>query len=116
MNINLQKVFQYKPDKNNLFVKIFKMLSVKVETRTEDPIFDEDMDILKNIESARKEWLNATVNFEHISENDIIDYYTYNIKACQIRYEYLLKKAKEKGLKVSRLSTQESIANNNVIS
>ncbi len=29
----------------------------------------------------------------------MIDYYIYNMKACQIRYNYLLKRAKELGLR-----------------
>lgn len=58
----------------------------------------ETQDMLEHIKNARTEWLHACMDFEYVDDQDIIDYYTYKIKACQIRYEYFLKKAKLKGL------------------
>lgn len=55
--------------------------------------------LMKCLKQARQEWLNAVDNFDHAENEDMIDYYIYNMKACQIRYNYLLKKAKELGLR-----------------
>jgi len=40
----------------------------------------------------------AIYNYEFTEDPELVDYYTYKIKATQPRYQYLLKKAKEKGL------------------
>ena len=40
----------------------------------------------------------AMNNYEFADEPALIDYHTYNIKAAQMKYEYLLRKAKEKGM------------------
>lgn len=55
--------------------------------------------LLKNIRQAKQEWMSAVSNFEQADDEDLIDYYIYKMKACQVRYNYLLKKAKELGLK-----------------
>ena len=65
-------------------------------------ITEEDNALIEDIRSARNEWLNADSNLQYVCENEIIDYYTYMLKAAQIKYEYFLKKAKERGLKLKQ--------------
>ena len=51
-----------------------------------------------------KEMLNnARSNFEY-AEDDLIDYYTYQIKAHQSKLDYLIKIAKRKGIVLSRVN------------
>jgi len=57
-------------------------------------------ELLEGIKSARNEWIDANMNFDYVDDQEIVDYYTYKILASQVRYEYFLKKAKEKGVKV----------------
>ena len=47
---------------------------------------------------AQIEFETAINNYEFANEPELVDYYTYNIKATQTKYQYLLKKVKEKGL------------------
>ncbi|NLM74509.1 MAG: DUF2508 family protein [Clostridiaceae bacterium] len=57
---------------------------------------DKELEELKeSILDAYREWQNALSNFESAEGKEMVDYYTYRIKASQIRYDYLLKKAKE---------------------
>lgn len=56
------------------------------------------LNLLENLKNAQNEFETAINNYEFAIEPELIDYYTYNIKATQTRYQYLLKKAKEKGL------------------
>jgi len=49
----------------------------------------------ESIQDAYREWQNALSNFESAEGKEMVDYYTYRIKASQIRYDYLIKKAKE---------------------
>jgi hypothetical protein len=57
-------------------------------------------DYYKLVEQARREWQDARLRFEQISDPDLIDHAIYSIEAAEQRYMYLLKKAKdEKELK-----------------
>lgn len=44
---------------------------------------------------------NARKNFEYVKEGDLVDYYIYQIKAHQSKLDYLIKKAKTKGIILS---------------
>ena len=61
--------------------------------------YDEDtQNLLENLKNAQNDFKTAVANFEFAEDPELIDYYTYKIKATQTRYQYLLKKAKERGL------------------
>ncbi|NSW91763.1 MAG: YaaL family protein [Firmicutes bacterium] len=85
--------------KEIIFLNIKKNTTVK-NTVNRNYITDDDNTLIEDIRSAKNEWLNVDSNFQYVCENEIIDYYTYMLKAAQIKYEYYLKKAKERGLKV----------------
>ncbi len=59
-------------------------------------------DLIKCIIKTREDLVSANQNFE-FAEGELIDYYLYQIKAVQSKYNYLLKKAKQTGLIVSRI-------------
>lgn len=61
-------------------------------------ITEDDYKLIEDINNAKNEWLEANSNLQYVSEHEIIDYYIYILKAAQIKYDYYLKKAKEKGL------------------
>jgi len=78
--------------------EVLGSLSQAVKKRTglfgrtyEDPALAE---LYETIREAWLEWQNALLNFEDADCKEMVDYYTYRIKASQIRYEYLLRKAK----------------------
>ncbi|MBQ2836186.1 MAG: YaaL family protein [Clostridia bacterium] len=51
-----------------------------------------------------KEMLKVAIcNFDY-AEDDLIDYYTYQIKAHQAKLDYLIKIAKRKGFVLSRVN------------
>jgi hypothetical protein len=56
------------------------------------------VEFLDNLKKAQDELNVAVNNYEFADEPELVDYYTYNIKAAQTKYEYLLKKAKEQGM------------------
>jgi hypothetical protein len=47
---------------------------------------------------AKEEWLEAGINFEQVTDELLVDYYVYRMKACESRYTYFLRLAKAKGL------------------
>lgn len=58
----------------------------------------EAIEIQKALTDARNEWLEAVSSFEHAFEEKLVDYYTYKMMACEARYTYFIKLAKEKGV------------------
>ena len=64
-------------------------------------IGNEEAELFKTIMNARDELLDARRHFEYVYEDNLIDYYTYKLKACEARYAHFIKIAKEKGLKGS---------------
>lgn len=58
----------------------------------------EDKEILNAAQQARDEWIETSANFEYVHEEMLVDYFTYKLKACESRYAYFVRLAKEKGL------------------
>lgn len=84
------------------------------ETKIFDKTDEEkEIDIVVNIIKTRNELEVATHNFEY-AKDDLIDYYTYQIKAARAKLDYLIKKAKEKGLSLDMIK-QIDIRYNKVI-
>ena len=77
----------------------------------DNPIFfknkvNPNSDLIKSIIKTKEDLQNANKNFE-FADGDLIDYYLYQIKATQSKYNYLLKKAKRLGLLVSMIDEIE---------
>ncbi len=88
---------------NNKTFKFFHLIrNFTIRETTELQLKKNDLletkELVKCIESARNAWINANNNFEFAKDEDMIDYYSYEIKACQVRYNYLIKQVKGKGL------------------
>ena len=92
------KVYKYSP-----VARIFGKLLPKTENEiASDNDFLDKKELIECINRARNDWINANKEFEYAQNDEIIDYYTYKIKACQVRYEYFLKLAKRKGIAINK--------------
>lgn len=67
---------------------------IKIIEKSEE---EKQIELMISIIKAKKELEVANLNFEY-AQDDLIDYYTYQIKASRAKFDYLVKKAKEKGL------------------
>ncbi len=56
-----------------------------------------DLELIKSIIKTKNDLNNLNKNYE-FAEDELIDYYLYQIKANQSKLNYLLKKAKKKGI------------------
>ena len=56
--------------------------------------------LIQSILSTRDELNKAHINFEY-AENDLIDFYTYQIMALQSKLDYLTKIAKGKNIDIN---------------
>ncbi|MBO4815813.1 MAG: DUF2508 family protein [Clostridia bacterium] len=59
----------------------------------------QETELLKSIMKAKQELLIANKNFEG-AEDELIDYYSYQIKASKAKLNYLIKQVKQKKLKL----------------
>jgi len=69
----------------------------------------EVLELIGSLKEAKREWADATMNFDYVDDQEMVDYYTYKIKACEIRYEYFLRKIKERGVKVDIAEEENSL-------
>lgn len=100
MSFQLAKTFECISFKDT-FQKVWKgEISVK-NTRKEskDIECDENVELLELIKNTKDAWKSSIINYDYTTESDMLDYYAYQIKAHELRFEYLLKKAKEKGVR-----------------
>ena len=76
----------------------------KIIEKTE---LEQEREIIMSIVKAKKELENLNKNFEY-AEDELIDYYTYQIKANQSKIDYFVKKAKNKRITLNMLQAIEA--------
>ena len=64
---------------------------------------EKEEELIRNIIITRKELKNADKNFEY-AEDELVDYYIYQMKANQAKLNYLIKMAKMKGITVDMIN------------
>ena len=72
----------------------------KIIEKTE---MEKEMELIKSIIKTREELKSNNKNFEFAKE-ELIDYYTYQIKANQAKLDYLIKLAKARGIEVDMIN------------
>ena len=75
----------------------------KIIEKTE---LEKEIELIKSIIKTREKLKNANKNFEYAQE-DLVDYYSYEIKANQAKLDYLIKIAKTKGIQVDMISDMQ---------
>lgn len=79
---------------------------VREQVITEKTEMEKETELIKSIIRTREELKVANRNFEY-AQDDLVDYYTYQIKANQAKLNYLIKIAKAKGIQVDMISDIE---------
>ncbi len=62
---------------------------------------DENQEFVEIVRKARVEWESAERTFHDVSDPDLVDFAIYNVEAAKAKYIYLLKQAKELGIKTN---------------
>ncbi len=65
--------------------------------------FQNEIELLKCVLETKRELTVANKNFE-VAEEDLIDYYSYQIKANKAKLDYLIKEVKQKGIAVDMIN------------
>lgn len=68
------------------------------ETGIKKKKIDDRQELLMHINMVKKALDCANSNFEYVTEPELVDIYIYELKAIQLKYEYLINKAKELGI------------------
>lgn len=64
---------------------------------------EKEIELMQTIIKTKELLKMAIINFDY-AEDELIDYYTYQIKAHQAKLDYLIKIAKRKGFVLSRVN------------
>ncbi len=75
----------------------------KEEKIREKSKVEKEIELIRNIILTRKELERFNINFEYAKE-ELVDYYTYEIKANQSKLDYLIKQAKSFGITVDMVN------------
>lgn len=67
---------------------------VKIKDRKEK---EREIELMSSIIKTKQDLINVNRNYE-FAEDELIDYYAYQMKAIQSKLDYLIKQVKEKGL------------------
>lgn len=64
---------------------------------------EKEIELIRNIINTRKELKNVDKNFE-FAQDELVDYYIYEMKANQAKLNYLIRMAKMKGITVDMIN------------
>ena len=76
---------------------------IKEKNIAEKTEIEKEIELIKAIIKTREDLKNANKNFEY-AHGDLVDYFTYQIKANQAKLDYLIKIAKAKGIEVDMIN------------
>ena len=76
------------------------MREIEIESLEEK---EREIELIKNIIQTRRELKNVDRNFEY-AQDDLVDYYIYEMKANQAKLNHLIKLAKMKGITVDMIN------------
>ena len=65
-----------------------------------------NLELIYSIFRTQTELINSINNYE-FADDELIDYYSYHIKATKSKLDYFIKKAKSKGIIVDRIKQIE---------
>ena len=72
---------------------------IKIKDKTKK---DKELELFKSILNAKEELKQLNKNFEY-ADKEMVDYYTYEIKANQSKLDYLIKFAKNNGISLDMM-------------
>lgn len=72
----------------------------KIKDKTD---IEKEIELVRNIIKVNEEIATANNNFEFV-DDELADFYTYQIKANQSKLNYLIKQAKTKGITIDMIN------------
>ena len=75
----------------------------KIKDKTDE---EKRLELIMSIIKTKQDLHDSNNNFEY-AENELIDYYAYQIKANKTKLDYLIKKAQSKGIILDSINELE---------
>ena len=82
---------------------MYKEYYIREERIMEKTEIEAEVELIKAIIKTREDLKISNKNFEY-AHGDLVDYFTYQIKANQAKLDYLIKIAKAKGIEVDMIN------------
>ncbi|SHJ40086.1 YaaL family protein [Lutispora thermophila] len=82
---------------SNLEVKQFLNIIPRLVRKKKKNNYEE---FFAAIAKARQEWYDAQNYFENVVEEDLVDHAIYKMEAAKSKYVYMIKQAKQYGIKL----------------
>ncbi len=79
-------------------ISLNNSLSKMINPLEEKLLEAEKLNILMEIKKVKSALQEAYSNFDYVADSLLVDYYTYQIKAYEAKFEYLIKQAKTMGI------------------
>ncbi len=93
-----------KVEKGTGFNKNINQFMSKLKSNFAVNEINEDEIFLRQLSEAHEEWHNAELYFQSVTEPDLIDYAIHKMEASRTKYVYLLKRAREMGIKAENVN------------
>lgn len=77
-----------------------------MQYKIKEKSLQKEIELLKSILETKRELAIANRNFES-AEPELVDYYSYQIKASKAKLDYLIKQVKQKGISVDMINNLE---------
>lgn len=74
-----------------------------MQYRIKEEKIKNEIELLKSVLDTKRELSIANKNFES-AEDELVDYYSYQIKASKAKLDYLIKQVKTKGIEVDMIN------------
>lgn len=65
--------------------------------------------LMTELEEVKDELLRARIEFDTLTNLDLIESCIYQLESLEVRYNYLIKQARQKGLCYSELPIEEAV-------
>jgi hypothetical protein len=84
-----------------LWAQIMDLLSSQIVVEDTVTSHSKVPELKDLVERARLDWLEARAYFDNVTDPDLVDYAIFCIEAAEKKYMYLLKLAREQGLRLN---------------
>lgn len=85
-------------EKAKKIIKMANLFSEKLKNKVIPHEKTEEEELIESIKQAHWDWQSKEVYFQTVSDPDLVDHAIYEMEASRIKYIYLLKKLREKGI------------------
>ena len=86
-------------DKEKIKAFISKLTARFLADYDDESIKTPEVQLAEEVRSAHLDWVQSQKYFESVSDPELVDYSIYVLEAAERKYMYLLKKAREEGIR-----------------